>query len=240
MTRSSMTSLVAVAVGPIGWCLALGALIGGDPMLGIEIGVGALFLIWTGLLVRDVAASRRVAAALSIDGRDAHVFGVPCRITEAIGAEALVVGAVRPRIFVGADLLGRLSDEELRAVVYHEDHHRRTLAPLRAAALSAWLRLLGHSPTIRRIVIDRLSDLESLADAEAIRRGSDPRSLARALLKSDASLQPVGFSYAAERRVGHLLDRAAGLPWQPDAWMPYEWAPLALLLVAVVGCHAGL
>jgi hypothetical protein len=177
---------------------------------------------------------------LSVDALDIGLFGVPCRVTPGLGTDAIVVGSVRPRIFLGAALVNALADDELEAVVYHEDHHRRTRAPLRAAALGAWLRLLGRLESFRSVLLDRLTDLETLADADAIRRGSSPRSLARALVKGDAALQPVSFSYAADRRVERLLDRAAGVPVDAGGRLPYEWLPIALLAVATLGCHAGL
>ena len=240
MTRGRAGGLVAVAIGPLGWCLMLGALVGGDPMLAVELVGGVLVMLWTAVLTRDVAASHRLAGRLSVDAQDMALFGVLCRVTPALGTDALVVGSIRPRIFVGAPLLTALSNDELEAVVYHEDHHRRTRAPLRAAALGAWLRLLGRLESFRSVLLDRLTDLETLADADAIRRGSSPRSLARALVKGDAALQPVSFSYAADRRVERLLDRAAGVPVDAGGRLPYEWLPVALLAVATLGCHAGL
>jgi hypothetical protein len=232
--------LVAIAFGPLAWCLAFGAAFGGDPMVAIELAGGAVAVVWAGLVVREVAASHRLGVAVSHAGWDADLFGVPCRITPAIGGDALVVGAVRPRILVGADLVARLSWDELQAVVYHEDHHRRTRAPLRAAALAAWLRLLGRSPSVRDHVLDRLADLESLADADAIRRGSSPGSLARALLKGQPSTQPVAFSYASDRRVEWLLARADGTHVNARGRLPYEWLPVAVLAVVTLSCHVAL
>jgi hypothetical protein len=231
---------MAVAIGPLGWCVVLGGLLGGDPMLAIEIGGAALAILWGGLVVRELIGSNRLAGTLSVDAAEVRLFGVPCRVTPALGADALVIGTIRPQIFVGGPLVSALTEAELKAVVYHEDHHRRTRAPLRAAALGGWLRLLGRSEGIRGVVFDRLADLESLADADAIRRGATPGSLARALLKGELSLQPVAFSYAAERRVEHLLDRAAGTSVAASGRLPYEWLPVALLTAATLGCHAGL
>jgi hypothetical protein len=239
MTRGRAGGLAAVAIGPLGWCLMLGALVGGDPMLAVELVGGVLVALWIALLTRDVVASHQLASMLSVDAQDMALFGVPCRVTPGLGTDAIVVGSVRPRIFLGAALVNVLADDELEAVVYHEDHHRRTRAPIRAAALEAWLRLLGRSEGVRSVVFDRLADLETLADADAIRRGSSPQSLARALLKGEMSLQPVAFSYAADRRVERLLDRAAGGPVDPGGRLPYEWLPVALLAVATLGCHAG-
>ena len=179
-------------------------------MLAIELAGGALVVLWAVLVAWDLAVSHRLAKALSARAHELTLFGVPCRVSTALGADALVVGPFRPRVFVGASLLTALSEDELEAVVYHEDHHRRTRAPLRAAGLGAWLRLLGRSDRVRDVILDRLADLETLADADAIRRGSSPGSLARALLKGDTSVQPVAFSYAAERKVEHPLEQAAG------------------------------
>lgn len=90
------------------------------------------------------------------------------------------------------------------------------------------------------MLLDRLTDLEALADSDAIRRGSSPRSLAGALVKSGAGVQPVSFAYAAQRRVEQLLDRADGVPVKAAGRLPYEWLPVVLLTVATLGCHAGL
>lgn len=240
MTRGRAGGLAAVAIGPVGWCVLAGAVVGGDPLLAIEIGIVALAVLWSGLVVRTLVGSSRLASALSVDAVEIPIFGVRCRVTPALGTDALVVGSVRPRIFMGAPLVSALTEDELEAVVYHEDHHRRTRAPLRAAALGAWLRLLGRSGSIREMVLGRLTDLETLADADAMRRGSSPRSLARALLKGDPGLQPVAFSYAADQRVEQLLDRAAGGSSDTTGRLPYEWLPAALVTVASLGCHVGL
>lgn len=240
MTPRGAAGLVAVAIGPLGWCLAFGAIVGGDPMLAIEAGGTALAVLWAALVARELLRSQRLSGALAIDAQEAAPFGVAIRVTPSLGTDAVVVGAIWPRIYVGSELVATLSDHEMRAVLLHEDHHRRTRAPLRAAALGAWLRLLGRSAKMRSVLLDRLADLETLADADAIRRGSSPRSLARALLKGDPSIRPVSFAYAAERRVEQLLDRAAGHPVEAAGRLPYEWLPVIVLAVATVGCHAGL
>lgn len=232
--------LVAVLVGPFGWCVALGAFVGGDPMLAVEVAGAALLMLWAALAAHELARSQRLSWALARDAEEASMFGVRFNVTSALETDAIVVGSIRPVIYVGAELLATLSDDEMRAVVFHEDHHRRTRAPVRAAALGAWLRLLGRSNRVRNVLVDRLADLESLADADAIRRGSNPRSLASALLKGDASPEPVSFAYGAERRVEQLLERAAGLPVKAAGRFPYEWLPVILLTVATLGCHAGL
>ncbi|MEW5990390.1 MAG: hypothetical protein AB1736_03470 [Chloroflexota bacterium] len=209
-------------------------------MLAIEVAGMALVTLWAVLVARDLLRAERVSRALSRSARQTSMFGVPVRVTRELGPDAIVVGSLHPVIYVGAGLLATLSDDEIRAVVLHEDHHRRMRAPIRAAALGAWLRIFGRSGRVRGALLDRLSDLETLADTDAIERGSSPGSLARALLKGDASLQPVSFAYAADRRVERLLDRAAGVQAESGGRLPYEWLPVVLLAVAALGCHAGL
>lgn len=237
MNGARRGGLVAVMVGVLGWCLALGALLDGDPLLAFELALTALAGLWAAIVARDLMRSHRLASALTAESFTTSLFGVPCRITSALGADAIVAGSARPRIFIGSALLATLSDDELRAVIYHEDHHRRTRAPIRAAALEAWLRLLGNSARARGIISDRLADLETDADADAIRRGSSARSLARALVKGGTTLQPVSFAYASDRRVGQLLDLAEEGVVPPARRLPYEWVPAILLGIATLGCH---
>ena len=240
MTPRRVAGLLAVAGGALGWCLALTAVIGGDPMLAMEIAGTVLLAIWAGLVALELMRSQRVSRGLARNARETVMFGVLVRMTPTLNSDAIVVGTIRPVIYVGTNLVTKLSDDELRAVVLHEDHHRRTRAPLRAAALGGWLRLLGRSTRVRSALLDRLADLEALADADAIRRGSSPSAIARALLKGQMSLHPVSFAYGAERRVERLLDRASGAHGEAVGRLPYEWLPVMLLTVATFGCHAGL
>jgi hypothetical protein len=238
MTRTALTAVLVVAAGSLAWCLLLDNLLGHDHVLAVELSALCIAAIWAGVTIRELATWHRMAIALAADAENVELFGVRCWLTSGIGADAVVLGPMRPRIFVGKALARALTPDELRAVIYHEDHHRRTFAPVRAAALAAWLRLFGRWGRIRISVLDRLSQLEVLADADAIRRGSSPAALARALLKGDPTPQPISFSYAANERVERLLEQAAGI--RPDApeRLPYEWLPAALLAIVTLGCHA--
>lgn len=240
MTLSRAGGLLAFVVGPLVSCALLGAFVGGDPMIAVEIGAAAMAATWALIVVRDLFRHRHVERDLFASARETVLFGVQCHVTHALGTDALVLGSLKPRIFVGEQLIKTLSDDELRAVVFHEDHHRRTRAPLRAAALGAWVHLLGSSRWVRSVVLDRLADLESMADADAMRRGSSARSLAGALMKGEYSLQPVAFSYAADRRVQRLLDSADGVPSNISDRAPYEWLPIAALAAVALACALGL
>jgi beta-lactamase regulating signal transducer with metallopeptidase domain len=225
----------------IAWCIVVGAIADGDPMLIVEAVVGSVILLWMLQVIRELLPLWRLAETLATEAVAIVIGGIGCRITPALGADAVVVGAIRPRIYVGADLVDRLTNDEIEAVLYHEEHHRLTRAPLRAAAISSWLRLFGRADRIRQLLLDRLADLETMADAEALRRGSTAGSLARALLKGG---EPIGltaaFSYAADRRVEQLLDHVDGDAPAGSRRLPYEWLPIAMFAVTAIGCHIGL
>ena len=239
--HASLRLLALSGVAAITWCVLLGELSGGDPMFLVEAIFGSAIVLWTLCVIRELVIMRRLERMLAIDAVPRVIGGVQCRLTSALGTDAVVIGAIRPRIYVGFDLVHTLASDEIEAVLYHEDHHRMILAPLRAAALTAWLKIFGRAALVREVVLDRLADLETMADTEALRRGSTPVSLARALLKGEEPIGvPAAFSYAADRRVEHLLGHDDGDEPPGSRRLPYEWLPIAMFAVTAVGCHIGL
>ncbi len=232
--------MTAVAGSAALWCMVAGRLAGGDPLLIVELLGGGVIAAWATVGAWNVWLGHRLERSLTPRVRPTALFGIRVELIPGGGGHAFVLGAIRPRIFVGEALLTVLDAGELRAVLLHEDHHRRTLAPLRSAALDAWLTLLGRWERTRVMVDDRLTDLEVLADAEAIRRGATPATLASALVKCDRSLGPAvsAFSRSADRRIESLLGAAAEHPMAAVPRLPYEWLPPAVLALLVLGCHA--
>ena len=236
-SHPSLRPLAVFALLVIAWCV-VGGFSSGNPMLIVEAVGGSVILWWILQVIRELLPMRRLEEALARDAVSVVIGGVACRMTPALGTDAVVVGTIRPRIYVGLDLIDRLTNDEIKAVLYHEEHHRVTLAPLRAAAITSWLRLFGRAGNVREMLLDRLADLETMADAEALRRGSTAGSLARALLKGG---EPLGltaaFSYAADRRVEQLLEYVEGDAPAGSRRLPYEWLPAAMFAVTAVGCH---
>lgn len=231
--------VIAVAgLAALAWCAVGSATIGGDPMIAAEaVGVVAL-VAWAAMLGQRVWLGRRLADELTSVSRPAASAGIAYRLVDLPSSDALVVGTIRPTIFLGRDLLARLDEAELRAVLLHEEHHRRTRAPIRAAALEAWLAIVRPVGRLRAIVAGRLTDLEILADGFALAHGIEPAVLASALVKG-AGRPAVGsaFATAADARVAVLLDVAAGRPSRWAGRLPYEWLPLAVGAIVVVACH---
>lgn len=233
---ATLTTLLLALV----WCTAAGASVGLDPMLAVEVAAAGLLAIWTALLAHDLLLAFRLRRCLDQTSVPDEVDGVALRVIEGGPVEAFVLGILRPTVYVGAASFGVLDAEELRAVVHHEDHHRRTRAPLRAAAVEAWLRIVGRWSAARRLLWMRLAELESAADAHAMRRGVRPAAIAAALLKVEATTRAgVSFIGTADHRITALLDAAAGRPRRRSTPLPYEWLPLVIAVAVTVGCHLG-
>lgn len=234
--RQAIVLLLAFLSGA-GWCLVAGPFVNGDPMLVFEMASGSIAAVWGTILVSNLARGRRLSRELNSLSRSRMVDGIPINVVPGAGRIALVLGTMRPSIYVGGELLNVLAEEERAAVLLHEDHHRMIRAPFRAAALEAWLSIVGRHGAARRILLDRLADLEAMADRYAIANGCSRSALAAALVKTDPGL--VGLSatsYGAERRIRALLnpDQALAVGQR----LPYEWLPIAVFVVVAAACHA--
>lgn len=219
-------------------CAATARAVGGDLMLGAELALALLVGTWLTLLARDTARAVRSQrqlerAALPIQSGQ-HLVQLLDACPEP---RAFVAGPLRPAIFVSRALLDALDPEETAAVLLHEEHHRRTRAPLRGLALACWTRLLGSLPGVGDWIERRQASLEIEADRYALSAGASVAALASALLKCDRSPVPRSFAFgsAADLRLRGLLDPDPST--KSPAGVPLEWlAPVGLSLV-VGFCH---
>ena len=124
---------------------------------------------------------------------------------------AFCVGLLRPRICLTTGLSAILSDPELKAVLLHEDHHRRRFDPLRgllADMLAAMLFFLPVAAELRHLF---LTATELAADRHAVQSVGRPP-LAGALHKIlthplAPHIAPVGIAgiSATQVRIAELL-----------------------------------
>lgn len=182
--RQAIVLLLAFLSGA-GWCLVAGPFASGDPILAFEVASGSIAGVWGAILVANLARGLRLSRELDSLSRSRMVDGISVNVVSGASRIALVLGTIRPNIYVGGELLKILDEEERAAVLLHEDHHRRIRAPFRAAALEAWLALVGRHGATRRILLDRLADLESMADRYAVANGCSRSALAAAMVKTD-------------------------------------------------------
>lgn len=195
----------------------------------------AALSIWGCIVAVRLAQGERVRRALRAASRPALLGGVACRVIPGSSAGAFVMGFPRPEIYVGEALVARLDSAELRGVLLHEEHHRRTAAPLRAMAVEAWLTLARRIPRLRGGLERRLATLEIQADRYALTHGVGPATLARALLKTPAAAVGTGFGGIAAARVASLLAAASGEAIDRRE-LPWEWAPVAATLYVLGTC----
>ena len=192
--------------------------------LGAAVLVVALWAAW-----RQVRGHRRLLRLLVVERplpghQSVSVIagGVP---------HAFCAGWLRPRIYVSAAAVERLSDEQLQAVLAHEQEHRRRRDPLRLAVGRILCEALFFLPVLRPLH-DRYGEVAELtADAAAVAAaGGSPGPLAAAMLTFDAHTQGGGVGISPDR-----VDSLLGLPrtWQPP-WALLLGALFTVVLVLVV------
>lgn len=137
---------------------------------------------------------------------------------------AFCTGYPNPRIYISRGALARSSNEELCAVLAHEEEHRRRRDPLRIACARVLCDALFFLPVLHALS-DRSATLaELLADDAAVEAcAGDPAPLAAAMLMFGADPQESVVGIAPER-----VDRLMG---QPCSWR----APVLLAATSLVG-----
>lgn len=136
---------------------------------------------------------------------------------------AAVAGLLRPQIYCSDDVLTRLGDEELAAVLLHERHHASTHAPAKLVVLAALARLIGRTRHGRAWIASQRSQIEIAADEHAIANGATRPALARAILilaEASPTLTLAGFGSAADLRIRALLGEAPAASASPRRFLP--------------------
>lgn len=229
------TALVLAALLTV--CGAIGSSMSTDPWLlpeGMALAATAAWLVRFICRLRAMASAAQRLGAMSEPG---DLEGLAYRVVSDPGFKAFVLGAARPRIWLSDGSLRVLDPGALRAVVLHEEHHRRTRAPLRTAALEAWMATLGRVPGVGRVLEQRLAQIEIDADAYAMQHGARRSDLARALLIADQAAPGTAFSGGAEARVRSLAGSSPESACIGFGRLPVEWLALGLPVVMIAGCR---
>ena len=140
--------------------------------------------------------------------------------------QAFCAGYLRPKVYVSQAAVDLLREDELEAVIAHEQHHRLARDPLRLACGRILPHALFFVPALRAL-FTRYADLAELnADGAAVRASGGPAPLASALLTFEAS----GAGIEADR-VDALLGRH--MTWRPPRW-PIAVSLCSLLSLSVL------
>jgi TonB family protein len=210
---------ILIATGaPTGWSVGNVLLIG----LTVAWGVGA------GLItLRSVRLDRRYRLASSgvTVARQRVMYGrlrravagtcIPPDVVRVVSGSAMpaVRGILKPQIVIPELMIRRLSLAQLRAVLLHEDAHRRRLDPVRALLDRAALSLFYFYPLIWSLLRRLHDSCEMACDEAAMRAGIHPEIYARALARTlrlgllssgSALASPCGSSSGLRRRFLHI------------------------------------
>jgi hypothetical protein len=183
---------------------------------------GAIVLAAARSAIRRERVRRRLLRSLTVTTQLPGVGGA--LVFEDDRPLAFCTGYLRPRVYLSRGAVQRVSTEQLRAVLAHEEEHRRRRDPLRLACAGVLCDALFFLPLLRALR-DRYAALaELLADDAAVAASAgDPSPLAAAMLMFGTSPHEATVGIAPER-VDHLLG-------QPDRWR----APIALALASIAG-----
>ena len=140
--------------------------------------------------------------------------------------QAFCAGYLRPAVYVSRRTVDLLTDDELDAVLAHEQHHRRLRDPLRIAAGRITGEALFFIPVLKALVAREVDVAELRADRAAVgASGGGEAALASALLAFDES-GPVGSTGISPERVDALLG-------QPSRWrLPVNRVAASVVILA--------
>jgi beta-lactamase regulating signal transducer with metallopeptidase domain len=205
----------------------------------VAILVRSVLGLWVAIRATQAQASKWMTGATRIDLGHA----IPSyRIRHSFPCVA-VLGFLRPRLFVAAQVMEGLGASELAAVIDHEAGHlvaRDNLKRLLVRACPDWLTLLGLG---RRLEAEWVHASEAAADEYAVRRACDPEDramdLASALLKvarmtapEARLLLPAGALHDGDS-VAERVTRLARIDTAPAAAMTAPEVAIGLLLAGV-------
>lgn len=160
---------------------------------------------------------------------------------------AMTAGFWKPSIILSTGIIAQFSDEELRAILYHELYHYKFRHPLQLIGLTIIAKCLAFLPVVKGLVQYYKVWLELLADRYAIGRTGSEVPLALVLLKMlkqnpSSSSHPYGV-HLAQQSVNYRLQQL--IDPQQKICIPFvEWktilpsATILMLMKAVflVGC----
>jgi bla regulator protein BlaR1 len=153
--------------------------------------------------VRSAGRSIGLRLRAAIEGTQIGLESV--YISRSFSAPA-VTGLLRPRIVIPARMIDALRPMELRAILLHENEHRKRLDPLRLFIQRCALAIFFYYPLVWLIVRRLNSSRELACDDAALRAGIGPATYARALARTlNLGLLPSGSTAAVGSRKPSLI-----------------------------------
>lgn len=204
---------------------------------------GVPFILWVGAAFRQWQTTKRLLQALdssrhAIASRQHDLLerlGLPSqvRIIRSARPFAMTAGLLRPRIFISTALLELLEDDELEAVLLHEQDHVQHFDPLQVLMGRALSTAFFFVPLVSALVRRHQAAIELAADEYVLARQGGVVGLSAAVLKLLHAQEIVpavsGFGGMTNLRLSHLLDQPFVLPAVPRRATLQSAAALALV-----------
>lgn len=208
--------------------------------------LGAVWLVAAWLRSRDRSVVRD---ARSVDELPQEVMA---RVSEALEGTSIptgvilvtperlipaVVGLFRRRILVSREIISRLAASELRAVLLHEEAHRRRFDSLQVAVQRGAAVAFYYFPLLWPLLARLRETSEMACDEAAIRRGVRPGEYARALARTlDIGLEPLGLAAGLARGTPTLTRRRFERLKHEGRFTPmrWHWACVAIAVLAAM------
>lgn len=184
-------------------------------------------LIWATLrMLASVANTRRLLATSetytpgrqpTLDTALAHreLSSLALRVLISPHPLAFTVGLLRPQIVLSYGMISSLTQEELRAALFHELSHVRSRDPLRLAVARFLADALWFLPVARSLTQDFVDVVEEGADDWAVGATRQPVDLASALVKTAKAGMawsiPLASSLAGNLSVQERVERLLGM-----------------------------
>jgi len=154
---------------------------GSLPVIAAVVGVVALRAAVS--VARQLRAVRRLRRELPV--RPAVVHGHAVHVVPGRRLGAFCAGLLRPAVYVTEGTLRCAGDAELRAVLAHEEHHRRRRDPLRLLLARTIADAFRPLPLFATLADRQAAVADLLADAAAVTAMGEARPLAAALARFD-------------------------------------------------------
>lgn len=147
---------------------------------------------------------------------------------------AITMGFIFPKIIISTGLISLLTDEELKAVIYHETYHKDNRDPFKMFLLSLCASTIRYIPILKWFNHQYRIIQEVLADEFAIRKQETSVNIGSALLKmlKIGKQEKMPFSYASfadtsvNYRIEYMLNPLKDVQWK----VPLKKAFLSLAI----------
>ena len=151
---------------------------------------------------------------------------------------AITMGFLSPKIILTTGLINLLSSEELKAVIYHEEYHKKNRDPLKLFLLSLSSSILWYIPIQNWFLKTYRIIQEVLADEYAIKQQDTTVNLGSALLKMLKTGKrpkiPVAYVSFADTSVNYRIEYMLNPVNKVSLGFPFKVVSISVVIFSVI------